>query len=115
MSAPENKSLISWFGLFCLGNTGSNLGPEKISLISEFLLYQGYTVIVLLWIWWHVFGLVIIQEFFLVPISFPFLNGEDAFSFVLALRSKETCLFLSLFIDQKKDFAAKAGNKLSRL
>ena len=27
-------SLISGFGLFCLGNTGSNLGPEKISLIS---------------------------------------------------------------------------------
>ena len=41
---PENKYLISGFGLFCLGNTGSNFGPEKISLISEFLLYPGYTV-----------------------------------------------------------------------
>ena len=34
LSGPENKPLISGFGLFCLGNTGSNLGPEKISLIS---------------------------------------------------------------------------------
>ena len=42
---PASKSLISGFGLFCLGNTGSNLGPETISLISEFLLYSGYTVI----------------------------------------------------------------------
>ena len=38
------------FALFCLGNSGSNLGPEKIPLIAEFLLYQGclypgYTVI----------------------------------------------------------------------
>ena len=42
MSGPENKSIISRFilcpvfsyirvFLFCLGNTGSNLGPEKIS------------------------------------------------------------------------------------
>ena len=28
--------LISGFHIFCLGNTGSNLGPEKISLISGF-------------------------------------------------------------------------------
>ena len=34
LSWPENKSLISRFGLCCLGNTGSNLEPEKISLIS---------------------------------------------------------------------------------
>ena len=37
----DNKSLISGFGLFSLGNTGSNLGPEKISLISKFILYHG--------------------------------------------------------------------------
>ena len=30
---PEKKSLISGFGLFWLGNKGSNLGPEKISYI----------------------------------------------------------------------------------
>ena len=34
LSGPEKKSLISGFGLFCLGNTGSNLGPHTISLIS---------------------------------------------------------------------------------
>ena len=45
MSGPENKSLIrvsliSAFGLFCLGNTDSNLEPEnnlsnnRVSLIS---------------------------------------------------------------------------------
>ena len=28
----------------CLGNTGSNLGPEKIYLIAGFILYPGYTV-----------------------------------------------------------------------
>ena len=33
LPGPEKKSLISGFGLFCLGNTGSNLGPEKISQI----------------------------------------------------------------------------------
>ena len=38
LSGPENKSLISEFGLFCLGNTGSNLGPEKITLISGSLI-----------------------------------------------------------------------------
>ena len=41
---PKNKCLIFVFGLFCLGNTGSNLEPEKIYLIFKFLLYQGYTV-----------------------------------------------------------------------
>ena len=41
LSRPEKKYLISGFGLFCLGNTGSNLGLEKISYISAFLLYQG--------------------------------------------------------------------------
>ena len=40
-SEPEDKALISGFGLFCLGNTGSDLGPEKIYLISGFLSYQG--------------------------------------------------------------------------
>ena len=33
LSGPDKKSLISVFGLFCLGNTGSNLGPEKKSLL----------------------------------------------------------------------------------
>ena len=46
MSGPENKSLISGFGLFCLGNTVSNLGLYKISLISVFLLYSGLTVFI---------------------------------------------------------------------
>ena len=40
LSGPENKSLISWFGLFCLGKTGSNLGPAKKSL-----LYSGFSYI----------------------------------------------------------------------
>ena len=35
ISELENKYLISGFGLFCLGNTGFNLGLEKISLISR--------------------------------------------------------------------------------
>ena len=43
LSGPENKYLISGFGLFGLGNTGSNLEPDKIALISGFLLYPGYT------------------------------------------------------------------------
>ena len=34
-SGPEDKSLIFGFGLFYLGNKGSNLGSEKISLISR--------------------------------------------------------------------------------
>ena len=34
LSGPENRSLISGFCIFCLDNTGSNLGPEKICLIS---------------------------------------------------------------------------------
>ena len=34
---------MSGFGLFCLGNTGSNLGPDKISLISGFLV-SGFTL-----------------------------------------------------------------------
>ena len=52
LSGPENTSLISRFGLFCLGNTGSNLGPEKISLISGFLLYPGFSYIrVTLYFW----------------------------------------------------------------
>ena len=38
LSGPDIKSLISGFGLFCLANTGSNLGPEKISLISGSLI-----------------------------------------------------------------------------
>ena len=38
LSGPENKYLISGFGLFYLGNTGCNLGPDKKSL-----LYPGYT------------------------------------------------------------------------
>ena len=37
--------LISGFGLFCFGNTGSNLGPDKKNLISGFLLYQGSSFI----------------------------------------------------------------------
>ena len=45
VSGPENKYLISGFGLFCLGNTGSNLGPYK-SLLYPGILYQGYTVYV---------------------------------------------------------------------
>ena len=40
----RKRSLISGFVLFCLGNTGSNLGPDRTSLISRFLLYPGYTV-----------------------------------------------------------------------
>ena len=36
LSGPDGTSLISGFGLFCLGNTGSNLRPEKTSLISRF-------------------------------------------------------------------------------
>ena len=51
MSRPEKKYLISGFGLFCLGNTGSNLGPEKISLISGSLLYPGYTVMIIIISW----------------------------------------------------------------
>ena len=43
LSRPENKSLI--FGLFCFGNPGSNLEPEKMSLISGFILYQGFSYI----------------------------------------------------------------------
>ena len=34
LSGPGNKSLISGFGLFCLDNTGCNLGSETTSLIS---------------------------------------------------------------------------------
>ena len=37
LSGPE-KYLISGFGLFCLSNTGSNLGPKIISLISGSLI-----------------------------------------------------------------------------
>ena len=48
LSGLENNYLISGFGLFCYIITGSNLGPAKISLISGFLLYPGYTVFVLL-------------------------------------------------------------------
>ena len=40
LSGPDNKSLISGFGLFCLGNTGSNLGP------GEILLYQGLCILI---------------------------------------------------------------------
>ena len=39
LSGHENKYLISGFGLFCLGNTGSNLGPDKS------LLYQSFSYI----------------------------------------------------------------------
>ena len=39
LSGPQNKSLISGFDLFCLGNTGSNLGPDKTYLISGSLIY----------------------------------------------------------------------------
>ena len=51
LSGPEKKYLISGFGLFFLGNTGSKLRPDKIYLIHGFLLYQGilypgYTVLV---------------------------------------------------------------------
>ena len=42
LSGPEN-SIISGFGLFCLGNTGSNLGQIKKSL-----LYPGYTVLIIM-------------------------------------------------------------------
>ena len=38
LSGPETKSLISGFGIFCLGNTGSNLGPEKTPLVSGSLI-----------------------------------------------------------------------------
>ena len=39
LSGSEKKYLISGFGLFIFGNTGSNLGPDNIYLISGFLLY----------------------------------------------------------------------------
>ena len=39
LSGPEKKSLVSGFSLFCLGNTGSNLGLERIALISGSLIY----------------------------------------------------------------------------
>ena len=38
LSVLDNKSLISGFGLFCLGNTDSDLGQKKISLISGSLI-----------------------------------------------------------------------------
>ena len=41
LSELEKRSLISGFGLFGLGNTGSNLRPDKFSLIPGFLLYTG--------------------------------------------------------------------------
>ena len=41
--------LYPGFVLFCLGNIGSNLGPDTISLISEFLLYPGYTILIYLY------------------------------------------------------------------
>ena len=41
LSGPYTKSLISRFGLFCLGNTGSNLGPEKTSLFIWVSFYPG--------------------------------------------------------------------------
>ena len=44
LSGPEKSSLTSGFGLFCLGKTGSNLGPEK-NLSYPGLSYPGYTVI----------------------------------------------------------------------
>ena len=47
LSGPEKRSLLSGFGLFCLGNTGSNLGPEKYILYPG-LLYPGYTILVFL-------------------------------------------------------------------
>ena len=39
LSGPWNKSLISGLGLFCLGNTGPNLGPiENLSYIQVSLI-----------------------------------------------------------------------------
>ena len=39
LPGPETTSLISRFGPFCLGNAGSNVGPDK-----KYLLYPGYTI-----------------------------------------------------------------------
>ena len=39
LSGQVSKSLISGLCLFCFGNAGSNLGPDKKSL-----LYPGYSV-----------------------------------------------------------------------
>ena len=41
LSGPEKILLYPGFVNFLYINTGSNLGPDKSSLISGFLLYQG--------------------------------------------------------------------------
>ena len=80
LSEPENKSLISSFGQFCFGNTGSNLGPEKITFISRFilypdLLYPGYTVVFFIVCFGFGFGCF----FFGGGVIFDFLGRGDVF------------------------------------
>ena len=64
LSGHDNKSLISGFGLFCLGNTGSNFEPSKSYLISGSLISGLHYIIFLKTHFGHVidYGMCTVQR-----------------------------------------------------